>query len=105
MIPHDVFVVFLGQNVIDSLASLNVDYSLSNAMYTGGKGNMHVLKAASKKIYTEEYLIMIGMSAYQNIIDIDDIYYRLSEDSGVKANAKIADIMIPIVNKMIHCTP
>ena len=89
VIPHDVFVVFLGQNVIDSLASLNVDYSLSNAMYTGGKGNMHVLKAASKKIYTEEYLIMIGMSAYQNIIDIDDIYYRLSEDSGVKANAKI----------------
>ena len=89
VIPQDIFVVLLGQNIIDNLSSLNIDYSMSNAMYTQGKGKVHTLKASSRKIYTEEYLIRIGMSAYQNIIDIDDIYYRLSEDSGINANAKI----------------
>ena len=89
VIPQDIFVVFLGQNIIDNLSSLNIDYSMSNALYTQGKGNVHILKASSKKIYTEEYLMRIGMSAYQNIIDIDDIYYRLSEDGGINANAKI----------------
>ena len=89
VIPQDIFVVLLGQNIIDNLSSLNIDYSMSNAMYTQGKGKVHTLKASSRKIYTEEYLIRIGMSAYQNIIDIDDIYYRLSEDGGINANAKI----------------
>ncbi|OEJ14205.1 hypothetical protein BFL38_05180 [Brachyspira hampsonii] len=89
VVPQDIFVVFLGQNIIDNLSSLNIEYTMSNAMYTGGKGNVHVLKASSKKIYTEEYLIRIGASAYKNIIDINDIYYRLSEDSGINANAKI----------------
>lgn len=89
VIPQDIFLVLLGKNIIDNLSSLNISYSLSNAMYTEGKGNVHILKASSRKIYTEEYLIRIGMSAYQNVIDIDDIYYRLSEDSGINANAKI----------------
>ena len=89
IIPQEIFVVLLGQNIIDNLSSLNIDYSMSNAMYTDGKGNVHVLKASSKKIYTEEYLVRIGVSAYKNTIDIDDIYYRLSEDGGINANAKI----------------
>ena len=89
IIPQDIFVVLLGQNIIDNLSSLNVEYTMSNAMYTGGKGNVHVLQASSKKIYTEEYLIRIGASVYKNIIDINDIYYRLSEDGGINANAKI----------------
>ncbi|WP_300365122.1 hypothetical protein [Brachyspira sp.] len=89
IIPQEIFVVLLGQNIIDNLSSLNIDYSMSNAAYTGGKGNVHVLKASSKKIYTEEYLIRIGISAYKNTIDIEDIYYRLSESGGINANAKI----------------
>lgn len=89
VIPQDIFVVLLGQNIIDNLSSLNVEYTMSNAMYTGGKGNVHVLQASSRKIYTEEYLIRIGASAYKNIIDINDIYYRLSEDGVINANAKI----------------
>ncbi len=89
IVPQEIFVVLLGQNIIDSLSSLNIDYSMSNAAYTDGKGNVHILKASSKKIYTEEYLIRIGVSAYKNTIDIDDIYYRLSENSGINANAKI----------------
>ena len=89
VIPQDIFMVALGQNVIDNLSSLNVEYTMSNALYTQDKGNVHVLKASSKKIYTEEYLIRIGASAYKNVIEIDDIYYRLSEDGGINANAKI----------------
>ncbi len=89
VIPQDIFVVFLGQNIIDNLSSLNIDYSMSNAKYTSGNGNIHILKASSKKIYTEEYLIRIAMTAYKNIIDINDIYYRLSEDGGISADAKI----------------
>ena len=89
VIPPDIFVVLLGQNVLDNLSSLNVEYTMSNAMYTGGKGNVHVLQASSRKIYTEEYLVRIGASVYRNIIDINDIYYRLSEDGGINANAKI----------------
>ena len=89
VIPQDIFVVLLGQNIIDNLSSLNIDYTMSNAMYTHGKGNVHTLKAFSRKIYTEEYLLRIGVSAYKNIIDIDDIYYRLSDSSGINANAQI----------------
>ena len=89
IIPQELFVVFLGGNPIDNLSSLNVKYSLSNASYTDGKGNVHVLNLSSRKIYTEEYLIRVGALAYSNKVEINDIFYRLSEDGGINANAVV----------------
>ncbi|MBW5397925.1 hypothetical protein E6A48_09310, partial [Brachyspira pilosicoli] len=89
IIPQELFVVFLGGNPIDNLSSLNVKYSLSNASYTDGKGNVHVLNVSSRKIYTEEYLIRVGALAYSNKIELNDIFYRLSEDGGINASAVV----------------
>ena len=88
-IPQDIFMVLLGRNPIDNLSSLNVNYSMSNALYTDGKGNIHSLELASRKIYTEEYLIRIGALAYSNIIELNDIYYKLSDSGDIKAKANI----------------
>lgn len=88
-IPQDIFIVILGRNPIDNLSSLNVNYSMSNALYTDGKGNIHSLELASRKIYTEEYLIRIGALAYSNIIELNDIYYKLSDSGDIKAKANI----------------
>ena len=88
-IPQDIFIVILGRNPIGNLSSLNVNYSMSNALYTDGKGNIHSLELASRKIYTEEYLIRIGALAYSNIIELNDIYYKLSDSSDIKAKANI----------------
>ena len=88
-IPQDIFMVALGRNPIDNLSSLNINYSMSNALYTDGKGNIHSLEMASRKIYTEEYLIRIGALAYSNIIELNDIYYKLSDSGDIKAKANI----------------
>lgn len=88
-IPQDIFMVLLGRNPIDNLSSLNINYSMSNALYTDGKGNIHSLELASRKIYTEEYLIRIGALAYSNIIELNDIYYKLSDSGDIKAKASI----------------
>ena len=88
-IPQDIFMVLLGRNPIDNLSSLNINYSMSNALYTDGKGNIHSLELASRKIYTEEYLIRIGALAYSNIIELNDIYYKLSDSGDIKAKANI----------------
>ena len=88
-IPQDIFIVLLGRNPIDNLSSLNVNYRMSNALYTDGKGNVHSLELASRKIYTEEYLIRIGALAYSNIIEFNDIYYKISDNNDIKAKANI----------------
>ena len=88
-IPQDIFMVALGRNPIDNLSSLYVNYSMSNALYTDGKGNIHSLEMASRKVYTEEYLIRICALVYSNMIEINDIYYKLSDSGDIKAKANI----------------
>lgn len=88
-IPQDLFMIFLGRNPIDNLSSLNINYSMSNASYTDGKGNIHSLELTSRKIYTEEYLIRVYALAHSNIIELNDIYYKLSERGDIKAKANI----------------
>lgn len=88
-VPQDIFVALIGRNPIDNLSSLNINYNMSNGLYTEGKGNIHSLELASRKIYTEEYLIRIGALFYSNVAEINDIYYKISDNGDIKAKANI----------------
>ena len=88
-IPQEIFIVALGQNPIDNLSSLNINYTMSNEMYTSGKGHIHSIDVASKKIYTEEYLMKLSADIYNNKIDINNVYYKLSDKDEINAKANI----------------
>lgn len=88
-IPQKLFVTLLGYNIIDNLSTMDINYVSSNAAFTGGRGNTHNLMVSSRKIYTEEYLMKLNLTAYSNIIKINDLYYRLSETNAINADANI----------------